>query len=296
MLKGTFTALVTPFDENGQIDEEALKNLVNFQIDNDISGLVPCGTTGESPTLSHEEHNKVIDIVIAANEGEVLIIAGTGSNSTEEAIAMTEYAKKAGADYSLQVVPYYNKPTQEGMYKHFWKIAETVDIPLILYNIQGRTGVNMETATLMRLAKHPNIVGVKEASGNLAQMWDVLHQIPEDKEFSVLCGDDALTIPLISIGGHGIISVASNIIPDEIFEMVDNSWDREGQFFQEAIKQHYQLLPLFKALFMETNPIPIKTALAMQGKIKESFRLPMCEMQPENKEKLKKVLTDYQLI
>ncbi|MCX6745198.1 MAG: 4-hydroxy-tetrahydrodipicolinate synthase [Candidatus Parcubacteria bacterium] len=288
MITGTLTALVTPFDENGVIDEQALKNLVIHQVKNGVNGLVPCGTTGESPTLSHDEHNKLIDLVIAAVDGHIPVIAGTGSNSTTEAIAMTKHAKKAGASCSLQVVPYYNKPTQEGMYRHFSLIADAVDLPMLIYNIAGRTGINMDTSTLMRLAEHPNVVGVKEASGNLAQMMDVLAQRP--KGFSVLSGDDNLTVPLIFMGGNGVISVASNIIPDQIVKMVNAALAGE---IGKANEWHYHLLQFFKAIFIETNPIPVKTSLAMMGQIKESFRLPMCEMLPENKVKLQKVLRTY---
>lgn len=288
MFTGTFTALVTPFDEYGAIDKQALKELAMDQVEQGVTGLVPCGTIGESPTLNHDEHNEVIDIVIAAVDGQIPVIAGTGSNSTAEAIAMTKHAKKAGASCSLQVVPYYNKPTQEGMYGHFSLIADTVDLPMIIYNIAGRTGVNMETSTLMRLAKHPNIVGVKEASGNLVQMMDVIAQRPKD--FSVLSGDDNLTVPLIFMGGNGVISVASNVIPQKIVEMVNEALAEENIV---ACKWHYHLLPFFKAMFMETNPIPVKTSLAMMGKIKESFRLPMCKMQTENQIKLRKILQTF---
>lgn len=256
-------------------------------------GWCLAGTTGESPTLSHEDHMMVIDLVIEEVDGRVPVIAGTGANSTDEAISLTAHAKKSGAQYSLQVVPYYNKPTQEGQYRHFMEIADKVDLPMIIYNIPSRTGVNMETSTLMRLANHPNIIGVKEASGNFLQMWEVITQVPEN--FSVLSGDDNMTIPLITIGGHGIISVASNIIPREVSAMVDNALSG-GVLIEEAKKMRYQILPLFKALFFETNPIPIKTALALQGKIKKHFRLPMCSMMPENEEKLKIVLKDFQLI
>ncbi len=287
MFKGVYTAIITPFNEDGSVDEESLKNLVEFQIENGISGLVPCGTTGESPTLSHEEHNHVVDLVVKFAAGRVPVIAGTGSNSTKEAIAMTRHAKESGADASLQVAPYYNKPTQEGFYRHFTAIADAVDIPLIIYNIPGRTGSNIETSTMIRLSAHKNIVAVKEASGSLPQMMDVISQKPEG--FDVLSGDDNLTLPLISAGGVGVISVASNIIPKEMSEFV--ALANEGNF-EEARKLHYKLLPLFKAIFIETNPIPIKSALSMKGLCKEIYRLPLCEMKPENKEKLRKVLKE----
>lgn len=290
-LQGTMTALVTPFDPQGALDEPALRALIDFQVESGVSALVPCGTTGESPTLNYDEHNRVIDIVIEQVKGRVPVIAGTGSNSTDEAIALTRHAREAGADYSLQVAPYYNKPTQRGFYEHFLAIADAVDMPLIVYNIPGRTGKNIETDTLMRLAEHKNIVGVKEASGDFAQIMDVLLRRP--KNFCVLSGDDNLTFPIIALGGEGVISVASNIIPKALSDMVNlalrGSWE-------EARRCHHQLLPLFKALFLETNPIPIKTALAMKGMIKEVFRLPLCAMEPGNREKLKKILTDQRVL
>jgi len=284
MLRGTITAIITPFDSNGAVDENALRKLVNFQIDNGIIGIVPCGTTGESPTLNHEEHNRVIDIVIQESRGKVPIIAGTGSNSTKEAIDLTRHAQESGADYSLQVAPYYNKPTQRGFYEHFLSIAETIDLPLIIYNIPGRTGKNIETDTLLRLAEHKNIAGVKEASGSISQIMDIISQRPA--EFTVLSGDDNLTLPIV-------ISVASNIIPKQVSELVDGAL--KGNW-GEARRCHYRLLPLFKTLFLETNPIPIKTALAMKGIIKEFFRSPLCAMEPENREKLKIVLESQEIL
>ncbi len=291
MLRGTITALVTPFKKNGAIDEAALRRLVDFQIENGISGLLPCGTTGESPTLDHAEHNKVIDIVINEVKGRVPVIAGTGSNSTREAIDLTRHAQEAGADYSLQVAPYYNKPTQKGFYEHFTAIADAVDIPLILYNIPGRTAKNIETGTVLRLAEHKNIVGVKEASGDINQMMDVIQQRPEG--FLVLSGDDNLTFPLIALGGDGVISVASNIIPHTVCEMVNLAL--EGQW-EEARKRHFQLLALFKAMFIETNPIPVKTALSMKGMMEETFRAPMCTMEPDNRKKLEAALKEAGLL
>ena len=292
MFKGAITAIVTPFSENEGIDEQALRNLVKFQIENGIDGIVPCGTTGESPTLDHEEHQKVIEIAIDAANGKIPVIAGTGSNSLREAIAMTRKAADAGADASLQVCPYYNKPTQEGMYRHFSEIAKSVEIPIIIYNIQGRTGINMETGTLARLAKeHSNIAGVKEASGNIAQMMDVISTLP--KNFTVLSGDDNLALPLMALGGKGVISVASNIIPKEMHELTELA--SNGRF-EEAKKLHYRLLPLFKGIFIETNPIPIKAALAMKGMIQETYRLPMCRLKQENREKLKAILSGLKLL
>ncbi len=292
MFQGAITAIVTPFNEDESLDLEALKRLVEFQIKNKIDGIVPCGTTGESPTLDYEEHEKVIETVIEAANGRTKVIAGTGSNSTREAIEMTKRAADAGADASLQVSPYYNKPTQEGLFRHFSAIAQAVDIPIILYNIKGRTAVNIETATLARLQKeNSNIVAVKEASGDINQMQDVLNTLP--KEFDVLSGDDNMTFPLMKLGGRGIISVAGNIIPGEVKKLTEYCLAKD---FSKAEELHNKLMPLFKGIFIETNPIPIKAALAMKGMIKEAYRLPMCEMQSENKEKLRKVLEDLKII
>jgi len=292
MFKGAITALATPFNEDGSIDKESLSILIDFQIKNKIDGIVPCGTTGESPTLDHDEHQMVIEETIKATNGRCPIIAGTGSNSLREAITMTKKAADIGVDASLQVCPYYNKPTQEGLFRHFSEIAKSVDIPIIIYNIQGRTGVNMETSTLARLAKeHSNITGVKEASGNISQMMDVINELP--KNFVVLSGDDNITLPLMALGGKGVISVASNIIPKEMHELTE--FASHGNF-KNAAELHYRLLPLFKGIFIETNPIPIKAALAMKGLIKEYYRLPMCEMNEGNREKLRKILTNLKII
>lgn len=272
MFKGVYTAIITPFREDRSIDEEALRNLVEEQIKAGVAGIVPCGTTGESPTLSYEEHNKVIQIVVSQAKKRCQIIAGTGSNSTKEAIEMTLYAKKLKADASLQIVPYYNKPTQKGLYEHFKKIAEETDFPLIIYNIQGRTAINLETLTLSELAKIKNIVGVKEASGSLSQIIDVIEKCPKD--FSVLSGDDKLTLPLIACGGTGVISVASNIIPERIVRFVDLGLKND---FVKMREEQMKLNELFTKLFIETNPIPVKKILALKGKIKSSYRLPLCE-------------------
>ena len=291
MFEGVYTALITPFKEDGSIDEDALERIVNFQIKSGITGVVPCGTTGESPTLSHEEHERVIELVVEFVDGRVPVIAGTGSNSTDEAISLTRHALESGADASLQVAPYYNKPTQEGFYRHFKKIADEIDIPLIVYNIPGRTGANIETATLMRLAHHKNIQCVKEASGSLPQMMDVIAQKPNN--FTVLSGDDNLTLPLIALGGKGVISVAGNLIPKEMSKFVKTAL--EGNY-EEARKIHYRLMPLFKALFIETNPIPIKSAMTIKGFCKEIYRLPLCEPQIQNKEKLRKVMESMEIV
>ncbi len=291
MFQGVFTAIVTPFNEDKSINKEQLKKLIDFNIENGVSGIVPMGTTGESPTLNHDEHVEVIETVCEHIDKRVSVIAGTGSNSTAEALFMTSRAKELGADASLQVAPYYNKPTQEGFYRHYKKIADEVDLPLIVYNIPGRSGKNIETDTIVRLSEHPNIIGVKEASGSLPQMMDVINRTPDD--FIVLSGDDNLVLPLMAAGGKGVISVASNIIPDRMSAMVKAGLNGD---FEEMRKLHYELLPFFKVEFIETNPIPIKTALAMKGMIKEVFRLPMCEMYPENKKKLEVVLKELKII
>ncbi|OQY35445.1 MAG: 4-hydroxy-tetrahydrodipicolinate synthase [Spirochaetaceae bacterium 4572_59] len=291
MFSGVFTALVTPFNSKKEIDTDALKKIVRFQLDKGISGLVPVGTTGESPTVSHDENMDVIEIVIKETKGKVPVIAGTGSNSTDEAIRMTKIAKLIGADASLQVAPYYNKPTQEGLYRHFMTIADAVDLPIMVYNVQGRTAVNIDTDTLMRLAKHENIVAVKEASGDLNQMMDVLKRKPAD--FDVLSGDDNLALPLTLLGGSGVVSVASNIVPQWMEEMVKAA--RRGDL-EKARTIHYEMLPLFKSMFIETNPIPVKSAMALMGLLDEEFRLPLCPPSDENRAYLKKVLIDQGLL
>ncbi len=291
MFEGVFTAIVTPFTKDGKIDEDALRKLVDFQIDGGVSGLVPVGTTGESPTLDHEEHHRVIEIVIDQAAGRVPVIAGTGSNCTEEAIKMTAKAKEAGAAASLQVAPYYNKPTQEGFYRHFTTIADTVDLPIIVYNIPGRSGKNIENSTMLKLAEHTNIIAVKEASGNINQIMDLILKKPDS--FTVLSGDDNLVFPIMALGGKGVISVASNIVPDRMSNFVGAAL--KGNW-EEARKLHYSLLPLFRAIFIETNPIPIKAALAMKGMIEEIYRLPMCEMSSEHKKALREVLKNLDIL
>ncbi|QEN07939.1 4-hydroxy-tetrahydrodipicolinate synthase [Oceanispirochaeta crateris] len=291
MFAGVYTALVTPFNDKKEIDKECLKKIVKFQLDKGISGLVPVGTTGESPTVTHQENMDVIEMVVKEVNGRVPVIAGTGSNSTDEAIRMTKIAKDIGANASLQVSPYYNKPTQEGLYQHFMTIADAVDLPVMVYNIQGRTGVNINTDTLMRLAKHENIVAVKEASGDLGQMMEVLRRKPAD--FDVLSGDDNLALPLVLLGGAGVVSVVSNIIPKRMEELVLAA--RQGEL-DKARKLHYDLLPLFKSMFVETNPIPVKTAMAAMGLIKDVYRLPLCQASEENRKFIQNVLKDYGLI
>jgi 4-hydroxy-tetrahydrodipicolinate synthase len=290
VFQGSLVALVTPF-RDGKVDEATLKQLVEFQIAGGTDAIVPCGTTGESPTLDHAEHNRVVDVVIEAAKKRIPVVAGTGSNSTAEAISMTKHAKDAGADAALIVLPYYNKPTQKGLIEHCLKIADTVDLPLILYNIPGRTGVNMLPETLAKLADHPNIVGMKEATGNLEQMTqDIV--LCGDK-LSYLSGDDTLTLPLMSVGGKGVISVVANIVPKDVADMthafLNGDWKR-------ARELHLKLFPLCQAMFYETNPIPVKTALAMMGKIREEFRLPLCPLTDANRKKLEAALRSYGLL
>lgn len=290
MFKGSMVALVTPF-RNGNVDEKALKELVEFHIKNGTTALVPCGTTGESATLSYAEHDKVIELTVQFARGRIPVIAGTGSNSTEEAITLTKHAKSVGAAASLQVSPYYNRPTQKGLYLHFRAIAEAVDIPMILYNIASRTGVNIEPETFAKLAEIKNIIGVKEASGSLEQMSRIKKLCP--KGFLLISGDDALTLPVLSIGGVGIISVVANIIPRDVADMCDVFLKGDVKKAQDL---HYKMLSLVKAMFIETNPIPVKTAMGLMKMADSELRLPLCEMVPENKEKLVKALKDYKLI
>ncbi len=290
MFEGSMVALVTPF-KNGKVDDKKLKELVEFHIKNGTSAIVPCGTTGESSTLSYEEHEHVVETVIKAANKKIPVIAGTGSNNTEEAIILTKHAKHSGADASLQITPYYNRPTQEGIYQHFKKIADEVGLLIILYNIASRTGVNILPETIQRLSKIKNIVGVKEASGNLDQM-SAIHALC-GKDFDLISGDDSLTLPLLAIGGTGVISVVSNIVPRDVASMVSKF--RNGDI-KGAREMHYKLLPLVKAMFIETNPGPVKTAMALLGMIDDGgLRLPMSSMSQENLSKLKKALKDYGL-
>jgi 4-hydroxy-tetrahydrodipicolinate synthase len=291
MFKGVYTAIITPFTEENKIDEESLKKLIDFNIENGISGIVPCGTTGESPTLTHEEHDRVIRLTVQHVNKRVPVIAGTGSNSTAEAIRLSKCAEEAGADALLIVNPYYNKPTQEGLYRHFKAIADEVKIPIIIYNIKGRTGVNVETTTLVRLMNEcDNILAVKEASGDLNQMKDVIKQKKEN--FSVLSGDDNIALDLIKEGGTGVVSVASNIVPDKMSKMVNSALNNS---MKEAEKLNDELAPLFDVEFIETNPIPIKFMLSQKGMCKEIYRLPICELSDEHKEKVKQIMQDLNL-
>jgi 4-hydroxy-tetrahydrodipicolinate synthase len=289
--QGSLVALVTPF-RNGTVDEAKLRELVEFHVTHGTDGIVPCGTTGESPTLNHDEHRRVVELVIEVARGRVPVVAGTGSNSTAEAIALTRHAERAGAAGALVVNPYYNRPTQEGLYRHFRAVAEAASIPILVYNIQGRTAVNVETATLARLVHDcANVVGVKEASGSLDQMSQVVAACGPD--FSVLSGDDNLTLPLLAIGGRGVISVIANIVPRDTADMVHAALDGD---WKRAREVHYRLFPLARAAFLETNPIPIKEAMAMAGMIEPEFRLPMCRMGEANRDKLRAVLQPYGLV
>jgi 4-hydroxy-tetrahydrodipicolinate synthase len=288
--QGSMVAMVTPF-RNGAIDEAKVRELVEFHITNGTDVIIPCGTTGESPTLSHDEHRRLIDVVVAAASKRITIVAGTGSNSTAEAIGLTKHAERAGVDGVLLVNPYYNKPTQEGLYQHFRAVAESSSLPVIVYNIQSRTAVNIETATMGRLVRDcPTIVGVKEASGSLDQMSQVIMECGPD--FSVLSGDDNITLPLLAIGGRGVVSVIANILPRETSDMVHAALDGD---WKRARELHFKLFPLARASFIETNPIPIKEAMAMAGMLEPEFRLPMCRMGDANREKLRGVLRQYGL-
>jgi 4-hydroxy-tetrahydrodipicolinate synthase len=289
--QGSFVAMVTPF-RNGKVDEAKLRELVEFHITHGTDGLIPCGTTGESPSLSHEEHRRVVELVIEAARGRIRVVAGTGSNSTAEAIDMTRHAERAGATGALVVNPYYNKPTQEGLYRHFRAVAESVAIPILLYNIQSRTAINVETDTMARLVRDAkNIVGVKEASGSLDQMSQVIAACGPD--FSVLSGDDNITLPLLAIGGSGVVSVIANIVPRETADLVHAALEGD---WKRARDLHYRLFPLARAAFLETNPIPIKEAMALAGMLEPEFRLPMCRMSDANREKLRTILKPYGLI
>ncbi len=284
MFSGTFTALITPF-RNGGVDVEALEGMVEFQVQHGVSGLVPCGTTGETPAMSEAEDRAVVETVVRVANGRVPVVAGTGSNSTDMAIKYTRMAQEVGADGSLQVAPYYNKPTQEGLYRHFATIAESTDLPLILYNIPGRTSVTISADTMARLAEIPNIVGVKDSTLSMNMISDVIDLCGED--FDVLSGDDPMTLPLIALGGRGVISVASNVAPGAISEMVkallEGEWERGREL-------HYELLPLFRALFFETNPIPVKTAASLLGLCSDEMRLPLIPMTGENLRRLQETM------
>lgn len=289
-LKGSIVAIVTPF-KNGKVDEKALGDLIEWHIKEGTHGIVPCGTTGESATLDYEEHYRVIQFTIEAVKKRVPVIAGTGANSTDETIMITKKAEEYGADAALLVTPYYNKPTQEGLYRHYKKVAESTGLPIVLYNVPGRTGVNLLPQTVVRLAEIRNIVGIKEATGDMKQVSELIRLCGD--RITVLSGDDFTTFPLLCLGGKGAISVSANVAPRDVAGMC-NAWFRGD--IDEARRLHYKLEPLNQAMFIETNPIPVKTALAMMGKIAEELRLPLCEMAEANKERLRKVLKDYGLL
>lgn len=290
MFKGSLVAIVTPF-KNGRVDERALGDLIEFQIANGTDGIVPCGTSGESATLTYEEHNRVIEFAVEAAKRRVPVIAGTGSNSTDEAITLTKHAKQAGADGALLICPYYNKPTQEGLYRHYKTIADAVDLPLVIYNIPSRTSVNILPATVARLSSIRHIVAIKEGAGSLGQVSEIIQACGD--RIAVLAGDDPLTLPMMAVGAKGVITVTANIVPADMAALVDAF--AAGKLDQ-AKAMHYKLYPLFTALFYETNPIPVKEALGMMGKIQPELRLPLCPMSVENREKLAGALKDYGLL
>jgi 4-hydroxy-tetrahydrodipicolinate synthase len=290
MFSGSLIPIITPF-KDGAIDEKGLLQLIEFHIAAGSDGIIPCGTTGESATLSHQEHERIIDICVEAVNRRVPVIAGTGSNNTCEAVKLTRYARTAGADGALLITPYYNRPTQEGLYQHYRTIASEVEIPLILYNVPGRTGVNMMPETVARLAELPSIVGIKEATGSLRHVCDIIHLCGRD--FDVFSGDDFTNYAILAVGGRGVISVTANIVPERIAAM----WDAFAAGDHTTARDiHYQLLPLHDAMFLETNPIPVKTALGLMGKIDPEMRLPLSPLSPANLEKLKKVLANYRLL
>ncbi len=288
MLSGSVVALVTPFRE-GEIDLVKLKELVEFHIKEGTNAISPCGTTGESATLTHEEHEKIISEVVQQARGRIPVVAGTGSNSTKEALGLTRYAKKAGANAALIITPYYNKPTQEGLYRHYRALAEEVDIPIVVYNVPSRTGVSISPETVARLAEFKNIVAIKEASGSLDQVSDILRLC----KITVLSGDDSLTLPILSLGGKGVVSVVANIVPKETARLVDSFL--KGNV-SEAARLHHKLFPLCKAMFIETNPIPVKTAMKLLGRLNGELRMPLCEMNKENEARLNRALRDYGLL
>ena len=290
MFTGTGTALVTPFRPDGSLDEAAIRSLVRRQIDAGINFLVPCGTTGESPTLTHAEHLRVVELTLEVAKGKVPVLAGAGGYNTAEVIALANELQQLGADGILSVTPYYNKPTQEGLFQHFKAIASAVNLPIILYSVQGRTGVNIEPSTVLRLSEIPNIVGIKEASGSISQMGAILNLVPKD--FLVLSGDDSLTLPLIALGGRGLISVASNEIPAEMTRLVRSALSGD---FVEARRLHFQYLSLMDINFVESNPIPVKAALAEMGLLQPVWRLPLVAPKPENLARIRAVLESLNL-
>ncbi|MBN1521197.1 MAG: 4-hydroxy-tetrahydrodipicolinate synthase [Candidatus Aureabacteria bacterium] len=288
MLQGSMVAIVTPF-KDGKVDEETLKNLIDRQIENGTKGIIPCGTTGESPTLTFDEHEKVIELTVKHVAGRIPVIAGAGSNSTHEALRLARHAKDVGADAILVITPYYNKPTQKGLYQHYKTIADNVNIPIVIYNVPGRTGVNIEAETVAELSKIKNIIGIKEASGSLDKVTDILSRC----DITVLSGEDALNYLILANGGKGAISVTANVVPEKCSKLCDAALEGD---FETAKKLHYKLYSLNRAMFYETNPIPVKTALFMMGLITMEIRSPLCQMQDSNRQKLESVLKGYGLI
>ena len=290
MFEGSFVAIVTPF-KNGKVDAVALKKLIEFHIENGTNGIVPCGTTGESATLSHREHEEVIRIAVETCKGRVPVLAGTGSNATHEAIELTLSAQKLGANGALLITPYYNKPTQEGLYQHFETVAKETELPVILYNVPSRTSINMLPETVARLSKIENIVGIKEASGNLVQVSEIIQLCGPD--FEVISGEDALTWPILALGGKGVISVTANIVPNKLSKLCEAALKGD---MDTAGSLHYELLKLNDVMFIETNPIPVKAALAMMGQIDNEFRAPLCPPSENTLAILKSVLQEYSLV
>ncbi len=287
MFEGIYVAIPTPF-KNGKVDTEALKNHIEFLIENGVDGIVPCGTTGESATLSYEEHEEVIALTIEQARGRVKVIAGTGSNSTSEAIRLTKFAEEVKADGALLITPYYNKPNQEGLYRHFKAVAEAVSIPIVLYNVPGRTGVNMLPETVARLSEIDNIVAIKEATGSTNVATEIINLCGDKME--VLSGDDLTFFPLLSVGAKGVISVTANVIPEKMVEMYKSFTSGD---FKRASETHREIYPLTKVLFIDTNPIPVKTALAMMGRMEKEFRLPLCPTTPEKEAVIEKTLKEF---
>lgn len=288
MFKGSYVALVTPFVD-GKIDEKAFSSLIEFQIENGTDGILPCGCTGEAATLSMQEQKQLIKFAVEVCNKRVPVLAGTGSNNTAEAVELTEYAEKAGADGALLITPYYNKPTPEGQYRHYTAVASKVNIPIMLYNVPSRTGISMLPSTVARLSKIDNIVAIKEAAGSVQQVMDILDLC----DITVMSGDDSMTLPFMSVGAKGVVSVVANIVPDKVHKLTQSFLDGDMEASRET---HYQILNLCKSMFLETNPLPVKTSLSLMGRINEEWRLPLCEMRSDTKEKLESVLKEYKLI
>ena len=291
MFEGSFVAIVTPFNDDGSLDDDKLKELIEFQIENGTHGIVPCGTTGESPTLTHDEHDHVVELTVETADGRVQVIAGAGSNSTAEALRLTQHAKAVGADGALVITPYYNKPTQNGLYAHFMHIADQVDIPVVVYNVPGRTGTDLQTTTLAKLATHQNIIGLKEATGQLSRASEAVNAC--DDEFTVLSGDDVNTLPIMAVGGKGVISVLANVAPKEVADMC-NAF-KAGDL-QTAQQIHHQTMQLALDLFIDTSPIPVKTVLQMMGKLNGRMRLPLAPMSDDTLKVLRQTVNNMGLL